>query len=237
MKRNMPYTKIMGYFEHKGQKLPITRNVYPFGDSGWRFTNKEIMSIRNAFYSPKRRKLRVSANEKNIDLFIVHLQQFCSAKKYWILDRPKRAAVREKRESVLTDCKAALGHLKLIHECKINLCLYNDLEVFEGEKDDPVSAFRLQSWEEAEAALKALDKFTTTLDEYHLSETKKQGRDRADSDNLIKVVRDLYITHIGEMPKSHKTSAFTDIVKAVYSILGLPSEDPSRAITAALKAK
>jgi hypothetical protein len=236
MIRNEPYTDIKEYVVYPGGvKVPVKSNNYPFGANGWRFTEDEIKSINKAFYSPIRGKLRVTASERNIDLFIAHLEQFCSAKKYWVLDRPKRAEVRKAREKILVDCNAALGHLKLIHQCKVDLCNYNDLEVFAGDKDDPISTFRMQSWGEADAARKTLEKFIATLENYHLAEEVKTGRDRADSDNLIKAIREIYTAYIGKEPKGHRTSSFTDIVKAVYSILGLPAEDPSRAIDAALK--
>lgn len=237
MKRNEPYTEIIGYVGYTGGKVPVKRNHYPFGTSGWGFTEEEVKSIVNALRSPKRGKPRVAATEKDIMNFIMHLEHFCSAKKYWILDKPKRAEARKNREQVLTDCKAALGHLRLIHQCEKALICYNDLAVFGSEEDDPVTGFKMRSWEEARAALQSLEKFIQTLETYHQAEEKKRGRDNADSDNLVKIIRVLYQQYLGEKPKGHKNSAFTDIVKAVYAILELPSEDPSRAIDAALKAE
>lgn len=218
----------------KNAASPILLN---FGSRGWIFTETEKKTIREAFLSITHKgKIKVSAPEENIVRFIDNLELLCSVKKYWFADRPKRAKIRETRQHILTDCKATLGHLKLIHQCEVDISRYDNLEYFDPEEDDPVTDFRVQSWQDAMAALHPLEKFIDTLETYHLSEEKTPGRDKADSDNFIRKIKDVYIEHIGK-PTSTETGTFFKIVRVILEIFDLPFDDPSRAIRAALKNK
>jgi hypothetical protein len=76
----------------------------------WRFTDTEKNEIR--------RTLRNEASKEKIESFIHYLQGLCMLKKM-LLEQPQRSEVRVTRERILTDCKAALGHLRQIHRGRV----------------------------------------------------------------------------------------------------------------------
>ena len=227
------------------------RQMFPMDYSAWVFTEKERQLIKNAFYSAKKKRLKIGVPVSKIEDFINALEEHCSQKKYWSLNRPKRDETRKNREKVLTDSKATLGHLRAIYECKLDLCLYSDMSY--NERDRSMCRFKAEIWQLSNKILESLGLFINSLEAFHLSEEKKKGRDRADSDNFVKVIAELYSLHLGQQPKAYSTSAFTEIVKTVYSILNMTSEmphksrkstggneksscDPSRAVKSAISA-
>ncbi len=209
-----------------------------FGCRGWIFTEEEKDSIREAFCQITRNgNKKFSASEEKVTHLLNRLELLCSERKYWFLDRPKRAEVRESREHTLTDCRAALNRLRLVVNCEKDLWRYDNHEYFDSEEDDPVTDFRVQLWQDAKAALDPLEKFIKTVEAYHLSEKKSVGRDKGDTDNFIKKLRDIYVEYIGKRPTMTETGTFFTLVKAIYEILGLKIKDPSKTIRRALKKK
>ena len=73
----------------------------------WRLTDEEKNEIRYILRNKARK-------EATIESFINYLQGLCALKKM-LLEQPERSEVRATRERILTDCKAAFGHLKQIH--------------------------------------------------------------------------------------------------------------------------
>lgn len=238
MKRNMPHTIVKGYFEHKGQKIPITENVYPFGASGWVFTEEEMQKILEQFTSVSRSgKTKDLPAVENLERFFSLIQYFCSAKKYFMLDYPAQENVRKTREKVLSDCKAALGHLKGIESCELKMCRYENLKAFDeiSEIEDDVAQFKLESWPKARDARIALENFIESVEQYHLSKKEqKKGRSPANNDYFVSQIAMAYSKLIGK-PTEYKDGNFFRIVKTLFEILDMPSVDPSRSIRAALK--
>lgn len=228
----------------------------------WQLTNDEKNEIRHI--------LKDKATKEKIESFIHYLQGLCGVKKTMIIDQPAISEVRLTRERILTDCKAALGHLK---QCEKGRCVtwYNKtIDPFwsyqpeqkkicpvckhpftsssQREKCvqcDPTSAkaphkdeddFLVQFINSSWAAVGPLEKFIKVMEKYHKEEDKKIGRKKADSDHFIRKIRDIYIEHIGK-PSSYEDGAFFELVQVILNIFYLPSNDPSRAIKAALKSK
>jgi hypothetical protein len=83
----------------------------------WQLTKDEKNEIRSI--------LKDKSPQKIIDSFIHYLQGLCMLKKTMLLEQPSRSKVRLARERILTDCKAALGHLK---QCEKGECItwYNE---------------------------------------------------------------------------------------------------------------
>jgi hypothetical protein len=193
----------------------------------WRMTDTEKKEIQLI--------LRNQTSKENIKVFISHLEFICDGKKH-LLDQPKKAQERLNRDRILTDCKAALGHIKQISAGRIALWHMDTLKGYgtgSGVKSVSVD-YLVEELENAWAVVGPLDKFVTTLERHHQSEEKAQGRKKADSDYFIKNLRDIYIEHIG-MPTIRENGPFFRLVQCVLEIFNLPFADPSRAIKNALK--
>lgn len=195
----------------------------------WRFTKEERGEIR--------RVLRDETSQEKINSFISHLEFFCNGKKS-LIEQPSKMDIRGTRKRVLTDCLAALNHLKQIERGKMITWHTENLDAYGAgtEAADPTADFLLAKLESAWEAAGALEKFVKVLDEYHSTENKKQGRPSADSDHFIRAVRDIYSQHIGK-PSSYEFGAFFSVVQLILEALDLPFTDPSRLIKAALKSK
>jgi hypothetical protein len=92
------------------EKIKVCSLVHPpLWYYEWQLTREEKKTIRNIL-----KGIKVDGKpirEESIKSFIHYLQGLCGLKKK-LLDQPKRSEVRATRERILTDCKAALGHLK-----------------------------------------------------------------------------------------------------------------------------
>lgn len=207
--------------------LPGKEKAIRVTHSKWRFTEAEKKEIR--------RPLRREAPKEEIERFISHLEFFCEGKKF-LLEQPPKVVTRATRERVLTDCKAALSHLKRIQRGKMQICQHETLDSFGNAKDiDHVSDFLMVSLQGAWDAIGPLDKFVSILGKYHQAEIKKIGRKSADSDHFIKKLGAIYIEHIRKRPTTYEKGAFFSVVQVILEILALPCADPSKAIKAALK--
>jgi hypothetical protein len=118
------------------------------------------------------------------------------------------------------------------------ICRYDTLESFGTEDDDGVSDFRLQSHGQAVDAIMALNKFIQSVENYHVSEKKKQGgRNAANHDFFVSKITEIYSSHIRK-PAAYKDGPFFAVVKTISNILDLPDKnDPTRGIKAAIKKK
>lgn len=195
----------------------------------WRFTEAEKHEIR--------RTLRNETPKEVIETFIRHLEFFCNGKKD-LLEQPQKIDIRATRERVLTDCMAALNHLKQIERGKMITWHRENLDAYgAGTKAaDPTGDFLLAELQSAWEAVGPLEKFLKIFGKYHRAEIKKKGRPSADSDHFIRKIRDIYIEHIGK-PTAYEKGAFFTIVQLSLEYIGLPFKDPSKAIKAALKSK
>lgn len=251
MKRRMPYTEVTGYFEYEGKKIPTTQNIYPFGASGWMFTTEEIERLLEQFTCVSRtgKKKDLPSNE-NLAKFFFFMEYYCSAKKYFLIDYPTKEVVKNNREKVLSDCKAALGHLHRIKKCDLRICRYESLEAFDENSvaaiEDGIADFTLESWGKADKAIETLESFIQTLEQYHSSEEEREkkelaeknkqkpGRGTANNDYFVSQIAKVYTKFIGT-PSAYKEGTFFRIVKTLFEILEMPSVDPTRSIRAALK--
>lgn len=68
----------------------------------WQLTREEKKKIRDVLKGIEKRR---------VESFISYLQGLCGLKKM-LLEQPQRSEVRTTRERILTDCRAALEHLK-----------------------------------------------------------------------------------------------------------------------------
>lgn len=100
---------------------------------------------------------------------------------------------------------------------------------YKGEND-----FLVEFFDSSEAAVGPLEKFIKVLEKYHKAENKKIGRKKADNDNFIRKVKEIYVEHIGT-PTTYGEGSFFEVVRFVLNMLNLQSNDPSRAIRAVLK--
>ncbi len=239
------------------EKVKVSSIIHPdLYRYEWKFTQDEKNEIR--------RILENKASPGDIKDFIDLLQGLCATKKM-LLEQPPRSEVRLTREHILIDCKAVLGHMKqypitwrdetidplwghqpeqkkICPECKHEFkCFWREKCVqCDPKAEAPVrkheDKFLLKYIKSAWAVVGPLEKFIKILEEYHKAENKIIGRKKADGDNFIKKIRDIYIEHIGK-PTTYETGAFFTIVKMILEALDLPSTDPSRAIKEALKRK
>lgn len=209
------------------EKVEVFRTEYgPHYE--WRFTETERNEIQYI--------LRDQASQGDIRDFISLLQGLCVTKKA-LLEQPSRSDVRLTRERILTDCKAALGHLKQYettwydetidplwgHQPQEKKICPECKHPFTGlawrEKCvqcDPTAKaphkkeegrFFVQYLDSAWAAVGPLEKFVKIIEKYHKEENKKNGRKKADSDHFIRKIRDVYIEHIGK-PTAYEVGAF-----------------------------
>jgi hypothetical protein len=190
----------------------------------WRFTEGEKEDIKYI--------LKNINPKDSIKVFINHLEFFCNAKKE-LSENPKKKELRLTREKVLTDCKAALGHLKRIEHGKVSLWVDDTVKHYGSGKESKVSNFLVSEFQGAWEAVGPLDKFINLLEKHHLSEDKKQGRGKANADYLVSKIKEIYLEHIGE-PSEKEGEPFVELVKKTLEILNLPSQDPSRRIRDAL---
>ena len=205
------------------------------------FTDEDHGKIRDALSITASGKKRNISTKEQIEAFISELDFYCIGKNY-LLKQPKKVDIRAIRERILTDCKAALKHLKQIERGKKITWYADTLEPFGvgSETLYPTEVYLEHSL--ASDAVGPLEKFIKLVEGYHEREYKRIGRKKADSDHFIRRIRDVYIEHIGKNPTTHRGGPFYDVVRAVLEILhrhdqGLSYEDPSRGIKAALKTR
>jgi len=215
------------------KKVEIDRQVYQYPDgkkviwvmSEWRFTDEEKEAIRDILKNVKKPK-------DSIEPFISHLRFFCEGKK-WLLQSPHQLDLRLTREKVLTDCLAALHHLKHIERGKVVLWTQDTLKDYGTGKGDIVADLLIEEMKSAWEAVGPLEKFIKLLENHHQAENKKRGRKKADSDAFIKKLAEIYTEHIGK-PSAYEDGPFFSLVQTVLEILGLPFKEPRRAIREAL---
>jgi hypothetical protein len=193
----------------------------------WRFTEDEKHEIR--------RILRNKQSEGNIKDFIRHVEFFCDGKKD-LDEHPSLKTTRATRERVLMDCKAALEHLKQLDRGEKITWNMGTLDAYGAGSavKDPVADAIIEAHDDAWEAFGPLERFVKNFEKYHLSDIKKIGRKKADSDHFIRKIRDAYLEHIGK-PTAYEKGAFFSVVQVILEIMDLPCADPSKAIKAALK--
>lgn len=208
----------------------------------WYFTDDEKKEIRRVI----RRDLKPKVEKEEIDRFISQLEQYCMIEKERLELRemikadlgpgkyPKDVA-RKRRELILTDCKAALGHLLDVTQGRVDLAYGTTMLdiVGKGRSPNAVFGFRIDCM--ADNAAKALAEFIEALEEYHRAEVKRPWKDHpTEGDHFFRTVAELYREHLGE-PTSHVDKCFYTVVQKVLEALGLPCDDPRRTVRAALK--
>lgn len=220
----------MKKFEFRTEyKLPGTNKKVPYVYSKWKFTDEEKEEIR--------RVLKNETSNENIDEFINPVEELCVVKMMRLREESPKSEIRDTRERILIDCKTALKHLERISKLQVLTWEYDTLDYYglEGECDK-VSDFIVQEFSISRAAIGPLEKFIEFFEKHHLADVSRIGRKYADSDHFIRRIRSLYIKYIGK-PTTYEKGAFFSVVQVILEILGLPCNDPSRVIKAALKNK
>jgi hypothetical protein len=121
---------------------PMHPGRYHYEFYEWRLTTEEKNGIRHI--------LNGVAPEEKIESFLHYLQGLCMLKKM-LLEQPARSKVRKARGNILTDCKAALGHLKR--------CEKGQPVTWYDETIDPFWSYRP---EQRKVCLKCKHPFTTS---------------------------------------------------------------------------
>ncbi|MFH1124539.1 MAG: hypothetical protein ABIE47_06905 [Pseudomonadota bacterium] len=200
------------------------------------FTEEDRDGIRWIFSHTPEGKTRIAPSKEKIEAFIAHLDHYCEGKKS-LLDQPQKIDIREKREDVLKNSTHLLKVLKKIERGQIILWHDETMDHFGAGSagKDSGGDFLCQIIQDAWDTVGPLQKFIKTLKSYHeQTETKQVGRKKADSDNFIQHLAAIYIEHIGKKPTTYKNGPFYSVVQLVLEKFKLPSDDPSRAIKAAL---
>lgn len=236
-------------------KVVLVRRTLNIGSSAYVFTDDEWATLRDVFsrvlHSGKVKEL---APGETVEAFIEDLQRLCSDRMYWFLkhperERPERDTLRTRRERILTDCKAALGHLRQIVECEVDLNRFDDTvpsytdfddHFFTVQADgkvvpDGTAGFKVKSWSEARDAMETLTQFIETLESYHSAEERLGHRPPAERDPFLSRIADLYRKHITKQPSTYDEGCFVGVVQVVREILGEKGKKyPKKAVTAAL---
>ena len=196
----------------------------------WRFTDGEKDQIHEIL------KTVIPKPKYRIELFMSDLEGLMMIKKI-LLEKSSKSDLRAKREKILTDCRATLGHLKNGLIGNDALWALNSLKDY-GSLDNDCDLLKFSDLLEDEMfgayeVIGPLQKFIETLERHHRAEKKKHGRPSADADAFIKMLADIYAEHIGD-PSAYEDGPFYALVQAILEIIKLPSKDPSRAIREAL---
>jgi hypothetical protein len=110
------------------EEVLVTTGMHPgLGYYEWQFTKDEGKRIRDI--------LKDSASQEKIERFIYLLQGLCGPKKM-LLSQPSRSKVRLTRERILTDCNAALGHLRQIGNLRITTWYDETIDSFWSYKPE-----------------------------------------------------------------------------------------------------
>jgi hypothetical protein len=218
--------------------------MIPWGMGGcaYRFTDDEKDGLAQILLDAKNK-----VPEQNIVAFIWELEGLASQKKYEILDTPKKADTRMARQEIIDDGKTFLKHLEAIVTGRRQWVAYEDLQPsvdgsaigdddprFDGRVSDPVTYVKMKVGIIARDIEAPLQELIKTLEQFQNNEKKVPGRDRVDADHLVKLVADAYTQYIGK-PSTYPEGPFFKIVEQLLAILGIPLEDPTRAIRQALK--
>ena len=219
----VPHGNIKIRFPERTIRLP--GRTYDLVNYDWLFTIEEKVEIRTAF----KLNLKVTLEEDKIETFINHLDHLCAIKKE-LLGQPKKEDIRDKHEKVLKDFKAVLRHLKEIERSEMILWRKNTVSHYgDVETAAPPLPFLMRD------AIPLIERYIKVLKD-NPKEAVRPGKAPADSDHFVREIRGIFIKDIGMKPTAYKKGIFFVIVQRSLESVGLPYEDPSKTVKAALKA-
>ena len=194
-----------------------TFSLYSYG-----FTTEEALEIREALRD---------YGVKYVIRFLIEVEAVCS-KQLSLTDQPlKKADIDAEKKKMIghfekaqKDIEALLDNkIRLVPTVKVNELPLEDMadvELYERYRQRLLTAFY------------ALDDVSKLI---AASITpQKQGRPQVDQTQFVKTIVEIYSRHI-DTPTTYRDGPFFAVIQAILKAVNLPSEDPSRAIQAALK--
>ncbi|MFU2209530.1 hypothetical protein [Solidesulfovibrio sp. C21] len=136
-----------------------------------------------------------------------------------------------------SEFSSVLFHLKRIMDGEVDIAgeEYNSLLDIESgvSENTEWSKFYSECLREATCARHSLERLNTFLEAREKSLPLSKGRPKTDQHGFVKVLAFLYRRYIGR-PSSYENGPFAEVVRIALAAVGLPADDPSRAIRAAL---
>jgi hypothetical protein len=195
----------------------------------WVFTEDEKKKIKEVLRGMKK---KVKHSSVEVDQFISHLEFYCQDMKN-IRERPKEAEIKLQTEDILKSCKETLRYLTKVERGKMSLLPFNCIPDRSNPENDKPTALLREALEKAWQANTALQSFIKTMENIKSTYNKSRGRKRADNSKFVLHIAKTFREHIGN-PTKYKDGPFYDVVRACFDAIGLPCNDPSRAIKDAL---
>jgi hypothetical protein len=193
----------------------------------WKFREDDLELIRVPLE-------RAGASEAAIGRLVDELEVLCD-NALEFRNRLQRGKVRDQRRSLVKRCREAQEALRGYVDAKPGAELIFDdrLQYWEAEPHAYIDMTD-RLYAAAMATLGPLGDLISVMEEAEQADDRKGGRDPADSDGIVREIARLYREHIHE-PSSYAGGPFFALVVNVLEISGMPSNDPSRRIRAALK--
>jgi hypothetical protein len=195
------------------------------------FTEDEKKKIIEALRGMKK---KVKPPCFDVDRFISHLEFYCQDMQN-IRERPKEAEIKLQTEDILKSCKETARYLAKVERGKMLLLPFNCIPDRSNPGNDKPTALLHEALEKAWQANTSLLSFIKTMEIIKSTYNKSRGRKRADNSKFVLHIAKTFREHIGN-PTKYKDGPFYDVVRACFNAIGLPSNDPSRAIKNALAA-
>jgi hypothetical protein len=205
------------------------------------FIHTEKLAQIDSLPNERIKNLRTILNKhskEQVNEFIDELQWLLKFRQYLINNREELDEHRKQFKRIKKHIKAVLEDLKLIYKKQFSLLLplkFDDLHGDKIESDDTINHNAIIA---AEMAFNSLFSFLVFLEDAQdvLDEDRSgRGRKSADHDGFIREIAFLFNEKLG-MPTTYPYSDFFMLIQELYNILGLPSEDPSRAVISAVNA-
>lgn len=198
-----------------------------------RKNGEDFKSLLTRFQDDKgiREKLR------QIDIFSRSVGRHIDIMKRRLKRVQSNKSIADDISKIRTDFDAALYHLqKIVNDGPSFLGeMYPsmlDIEIGSEENKEWINDLSQYSGE-AITATRSLKKLNELLALREQSLPISRGRPKVDQHGFVKVLAYIYRRYIGR-PSSYENGPFAEVVRIALAAVGLPADDPSRAIRAAL---